>query len=69
MVGYSKIAALMMALTHKNVKFEWTDACVQSFQELKKQLVTAPILTILEREDGLVIYCEASSQEFGAILM
>ena len=23
----SKIAAPMMALTHKNVKFEWTNAC------------------------------------------
>ena len=24
--GFSKIAALMTALTRKNVKFEWTDA-------------------------------------------
>ena len=29
--GFSKIAALMTALTHKNVKFEWTDTCEQSF--------------------------------------
>ena len=44
--GFSKIAAPMTALTHKNVKFEWTDACEQSFQELKKRLVMAPILSI-----------------------
>ena len=25
--GFSKISALMTPLTHKNVKFEWTDAC------------------------------------------
>ena len=34
--GFSKIAAPMTALTYKNVKFEWTDACEQGFQELKK---------------------------------
>ena len=34
--GFSKIATLMKALTRKNVKFEWTDACEQSFQELKR---------------------------------
>ena len=25
--GFSKIAASMIALTRKNVKFEWTEAC------------------------------------------
>ena len=25
-----------MAVIRKNVKFEWTDACEQSFQDLKK---------------------------------
>ena len=33
---FSKIVAPMMALTCKDVKFEWTNACEQSFQELKK---------------------------------
>ena len=56
MDGFSKIAAPMTALTCKNVKFERMDAYEQSFQELKKQLVTAPILTIPEGENGFVIY-------------
>ena len=34
--GFSKIPTLMTILTCKNVKFEWMDACQQSFQELKK---------------------------------
>ena len=59
----------MTTLTHKNVKFEWTDACKQSFQELKKRLVTAPILTIQEGENGFVIYCDMSGQGLGAVLM
>ena len=59
---FSNIAAPMTALTRKNVKFEWTDACEQSFQELKKQIVTEPILTILEGENGFFIYYDASGQ-------
>ena len=45
------------------------DGCEQSFQELKKQLVMAPILTILEREYGFVIYYDALGQGLGAVLM
>ena len=46
-----------------------TDACEQSFQELKKRLMMAPILTISKGEDGFVIYCDASGQGLGAVLM
>ena len=69
MNGFSKIGAPMTTLTRKNVKFAWTDACEESFQELKKRLVMTPILTITEREDGFVIYCDASGQGLGAVLM
>ena len=31
--------------------------------------MTTPILTISEGEDGFVIYCDASSQGLGAVLM
>ena len=51
---FSKIVAPMTALTHKNAKFEWMDACEQSFQKLKKWLVMAPILTIPEGKDSLL---------------
>ena len=67
--GFSNIAASMTTLTLKNVKFEWTNACGQIFQELKKRLATAPILTIPKGEDGFVIYCDVSGQELGAGLM
>ena len=69
MDGFLKIAAPMIALTRKNVKFNWTDACEQSFQELKKRLVIAPILTILEGEDGFIIYYDVSGQGLGPVLM
>ena len=44
--GFSKIALPLTSLTHKGVKFEWSDDCERSFQELKNRLVTTPILTI-----------------------
>ena len=69
MDGFLKIAASMMALTPKNVKFEWTDGSEQSFQELKKRLVTTPILTIPKGEDGFVIYYDESGQGLGVVLM
>ena len=49
---FSKIAAPIMTFTCKNVKFEWTSACEQSFQGLKGRFETIQILTILEGEDG-----------------
>ncbi|KAL4021466.1 hypothetical protein IC575_020267 [Cucumis melo] len=46
---FSRLALPLIALTRKNVKFEWSDKCEQSFQELKKRLVTAPILVLPAR--------------------
>ena len=44
--GFFKIALPMTKLTQKMVKFEWSNDCERSFQELKNILVTTPILTI-----------------------
>ena len=44
--GFSKIALPLTRLTQKGVKFEWSNDCERSFQELKNILVTTPILTI-----------------------
>ena len=34
--GFSKITLPLTKLTHKGVKFEWSDDCERSFQELRK---------------------------------
>ena len=44
--GFSSIARPMTQLLKKDKKFEWTAKCEESFQELKKRLVSAPILTM-----------------------
>ncbi|KAA0064281.1 reverse transcriptase [Cucumis melo var. makuwa] len=53
----------------KNAKFEWSDKCEQSFQELKKRLVTAPILALPVTGKDYVIYCDASRLGLGSVLM
>ena len=66
---FSLIAKSLTRLTQKNVKFEWTDQCEQSFLELKDRLVTAPILTLPSDNVGFVIYSDASHQGLGCVLM
>ena len=58
--GFSKIALPLTRLTHKWVKFEWSNDCERSFQELKNILVTTPILTIPLSLGGFAVYSDAS---------
>ena len=67
--GFSKIASSLTMLTRKNVKFQWSDACEKSFQELKRRLVTAPVLTIPSGSGGFVVYSDASKNGLGCVLM
>jgi hypothetical protein len=66
---FLKISKPMTELLDKNKKFEWTSACEASFQELKKRLTTAPILVMPDMEKSFSIYCDASDQGLGCVLM
>ena len=59
----------MTRLTRKGVKFEWSDLCVWAFQELKRMLTSAPILIIPERGQRYTMYCDASKDRLGCVLM
>ncbi|CAA0830166.1 Uncharacterized mitochondrial protein AtMg00860, partial [Striga hermonthica] len=67
--GLSKIALPLSQLTRNSVKFEWTDRCESSFQELKKRLTTAPVLTILDPSRSFTIFSDASRHGFRCVLM
>ena len=58
--GFSKIALSLTRLTKKWVKFEWSNDCERSFQELKKIFVIASILTIPSGLGGFVMHSDAS---------
>jgi len=67
--GFSRLASPLTQLTRKNVKLGWNDECEKSFQELKKRLTIAPILTIPSRFGGLMVYSDASNKWLGCVLM
>ena len=69
MEGFSSLASPLTRLTHKMVKFQWSDNCEKSFSELKTRFITAPILTLPKGSDGYVIYCDASRVGLGCVLM
>jgi hypothetical protein len=67
--GFSKISKPMPELLEKSKTFEWTPRHEASFQELKKRLTTAPVLTMPDMEKPFSIYCDASGQGLGCVLM
>jgi hypothetical protein len=52
----------MTKLLHKNVSLVWNDKWEKSFQELKKRLVTAPVLSLPEEGKLYVLYTDASKE-------
>ena len=67
--GFSKIATPLTKLTRKEEKFIWSEACQNSFDELKQRLTTAPVLTLPSGSEGFTVYCDASRQGLGCVLM
>jgi hypothetical protein len=59
----------MIKLLAKDNTFERTPRCETSFQELKKRLTTAPVLTMPDMEKPFSIYCDATGQGLGCVLM
>ncbi|XP_073051317.1 uncharacterized protein [Primulina eburnea] len=67
--NFSKIALPLTSLTRTSVKFEWTIACQQAFQELKDKLTSAPVLVLSCGTEDFVVYSDASKLGLGAVLM
>ena len=66
---FAKLAMPLTRLTRKNEKFEWTEKCEASFQELKQRLITAPVLVLPDDQGNFVIYSDASHKGLGCVLM
>ncbi|GJU10613.1 putative reverse transcriptase domain-containing protein [Tanacetum coccineum] len=67
--GFSKIAKPLTKLTQKNKSYIWGEEQESAFQLLKQKLYEAPILALPEGNDNFVVYCDASLQGLGAVLM
>ncbi|GJR85712.1 putative reverse transcriptase domain-containing protein [Tanacetum coccineum] len=66
---FLKIAKSLTKLTQKNKKYIWGEDQESTFQLLKHKLCEAPILALLEGNDDFVVYCDASHQGLGAVLL
>ena len=66
---FSWLATPMTRLTRKGVKFEWNDLCEMAFQELKRRLTSAPILVVPKQGHRYTVYCDASKDGLGCVLM
>ena len=56
-------------LTQNDRKFEWGEKQNTTFELLKQRLCSAPILSLPEGTEDFVVYCDASHQGLGCVLM
>ena len=67
--NFSLIALPLYKLLKKNVRFEWSEECQKSMDELKRRLTTAPVLTLSDDSSDYVIYSDASLKGMDCVLM
>ena len=67
--GFSIIASSLTKLLQKGVKFEWDKKCQSSFEQLKKILVEAPVLTQPTSGREYAMYSDESKIGLGCVLM
>ncbi|GJS38533.1 reverse transcriptase domain-containing protein [Tanacetum coccineum] len=67
--NFSKIAKPLTLLTQKNKTYVWGDKQDEAFRILKEKLCNALVLALPDGPDDFVVYCDASKQGFGCVLM
>ncbi|GKG12469.1 putative reverse transcriptase domain-containing protein, partial [Tanacetum coccineum] len=67
--NFSKISKPLTSLTQKNQKHEWGEEQEAAFQTLKNSLCDAPVLPLPDGVEDFVVYCDASNQGLGYVLM
>jgi len=67
--NYALKAKPLYELLKKNVEFKVNEECTKSFNLLKKELTSSPILCIYNSAAETELHTDASNQGFGAILL
>src|ERR1044071_3829621 len=68
-LNFSMIALPLTSLTDKDKPYVWGPSQEEAFQTLKQKLCDAPILTLPDGNEDFVVYCDASNQGLGCVLM
>ena len=69
MKDFSVITSPLSKLFRKGIKFEWTEKCQNSFEQLKGMLVEAPVLMQPTSGKEYTLYSDASGISLGCVLM
>ena len=64
----SIIAGPSHDLTKNKVKFQWTTKENEAFNELKKRLMSGPLLVLLDLKNTFEVHCDALDDSLGAVL-
>ena len=65
---FSAIATPLTALLHKDQAYQWTSLQQQAFDNLKQQLISAPVLSIPDPTKPFTVTTDASDFAIGAVL-
>jgi hypothetical protein len=65
--NFSSVAAPLTDCI-KGDQFQWTEPAQKSFDELKKRLTKAPVLTLPNFDQVFEVSCDASNTGIGAVL-
>src|SRR5665811_1384337 len=58
-----------MCIRDRDRKFVWTAEAEESFKTLKAKLTSAPVLVLPDTSKDFVVFCDASLQGLGCVLM
>ena len=65
---FSKIARPLCDLLAKNADFDFSPTCLESFDRLKRELTSAPIIRPLDWTKPFELMCDASNYALEAVL-
>jgi hypothetical protein len=68
-LNFSKIAKPITEILKKVNKYVWSDAYDEAFRNLKKLLITSPVLAQPDIAKPFDVYCDASGTGLGGVLM
>ena len=66
--NYAQVAAPLNDLLRKNLVWQWSDKEKQSFQQLKRQMLSAPVLIVPDSTKPYFLHSDASEFAIGATL-
>ena len=65
---FATISYPLNRLTSVNVEFTWSEECEKAFNELKKRLITKPVLAFPKFNEEFIVEIDASGTAIGGVL-